>query len=76
MRTRMNVYFPPALLQETSDLADRKKVSRLAIVEAAVASFLSNKLCFTRHHGPLPSSSADGIYGTIRAAAQSDLPLF
>lgn len=41
MRTRMNVYFPPAMLREIAELADRKRVSRSAIVEAAVASFLS-----------------------------------
>jgi len=37
----MNVYFPPELLKQIADLADRKKLSRSAIVEAAVASFLS-----------------------------------
>ena len=41
MRHRMNVYFPPELLKQITDLADRKKLSRSAIVEAAVASFLS-----------------------------------
>jgi hypothetical protein len=41
MRDRMNVYFPPAMLQQIRELADRKKMSRSAIVEAAVASFLS-----------------------------------
>ncbi len=41
MRDRMNVYFPPAMLQQIAELADRKKLSRSAIVEAAVASFLS-----------------------------------
>lgn len=41
MRNRMNVYFPPELLKEISDLADRKNISRSAIVEAAVLSFLS-----------------------------------
>ena len=41
MRDRMNVYFLPELLKQISDLADRKKLSRSAIVEAAVASFLS-----------------------------------
>ena len=41
MRDRMNVYFPPELLKQIIDLADRKKLSRSAIVEAAVASFLS-----------------------------------
>lgn len=41
MRTRMNVYFPPEMLKQIADLADRKGLSRSAIVEAAVASFLS-----------------------------------
>jgi hypothetical protein len=41
MRDRMNVYFPPEMLKQIADLADRKKLSRSAIVEAAVASFLS-----------------------------------
>ncbi len=41
LRDRMNVYFPPELLKEISDLADRKGLSRSAIVEAAVTSFLS-----------------------------------
>src|SRR5258707_15811146 len=40
MRHRMNVYFPPELLKQIADLADRKKLSRSAVVEAAVASFL------------------------------------
>ena len=34
MRHRMNVYFPPELLKQIADLADRKKLSRSAIVEA------------------------------------------
>jgi Ribbon-helix-helix protein, copG family len=41
MRQRMNVYLPPDLLKQIADLADRKKLPRSAIVEAAVASFLS-----------------------------------
>jgi hypothetical protein len=41
MRDRMNVYFPPEMLRQIADLAERKKLSRSAIVEAAVASFLS-----------------------------------
>lgn len=41
MRNRMNVYFAPDLLKQISDLADRKNLSRSAIVEAAVISFLS-----------------------------------
>src|SRR3546814_8065040 len=41
MRDRRNVYFPPEMLKQIVELADRKKLSRSAIVEAAVASFLS-----------------------------------
>jgi hypothetical protein len=41
MRQRMNVYFPSELLKQIADLADRKRLSRSAVVEAAVASFLS-----------------------------------
>src|SRR5258708_29453772 len=41
MRHRMNVYSPPELSKQIADLADRKKLSRSAIVEAAVVSFLS-----------------------------------
>jgi hypothetical protein len=40
-RTRMNVYFDPELLRQVEALARRRKVSKSAIVEAAVASFLS-----------------------------------
>ncbi|NDV89306.1 ribbon-helix-helix protein, CopG family [Aurantimonas aggregata] len=41
MRDRMNVYLPSDLVKGISELAERKKLSRSAIVEAAVASFLS-----------------------------------
>jgi hypothetical protein len=41
MRNRMNVYFPPEMLMQIAELADRQKLSRSAIIEAAVASFLS-----------------------------------
>ena len=40
-RIRMNVYFDPALLKQVEALSLRRKVSKSAIVEAAVASFLS-----------------------------------
>lgn len=40
-RTRMNVYFDPVLLKQVEALALRRNVSKSAIVEAAVASFLS-----------------------------------
>jgi DNA-binding transcriptional MocR family regulator len=41
MRHRMNIYLPAELLKQIADLADRKKLPCSAIVEAAVASFLS-----------------------------------
>jgi hypothetical protein len=40
-RTRMNVYFDPNLLKQVEALALRRKISKSAIIEAAVASFLS-----------------------------------
>lgn len=40
-RTRMNVYFDPTLLKQVETLALRRNISKSAIVEAAVASFLS-----------------------------------
>lgn len=40
-RTRMNVYFDPELLKQVEMLALRRNVSKSAIVEASVASFLS-----------------------------------
>lgn len=40
-KTRMNVYFEPGLLKQVEALSLRRKVSKSAIIEAAVASFLS-----------------------------------
>jgi hypothetical protein len=40
-RTRMNVYFDPALIPQIEALALRRNVSKSAIVEAAVMSYLS-----------------------------------
>lgn len=40
-RTRMNVYFDPALMPQIGALAHHRKVSKSAIVEAAVMSYLS-----------------------------------
>jgi Biotin-lipoyl like len=51
MRDWMNVYFPPAMLKQISDLADSKGLSRSAIGEAAVASFLSPDAKFRHLHG-------------------------
>ena len=41
MRTRLNVYFPSALAKQVDELAIRRRISRSAIVEAAVTSYLS-----------------------------------
>lgn len=41
MRDRLNLTLPVELLEKIKDLSDRKNISRSAIVEAAVASFLS-----------------------------------
>ena len=41
MRIRLNVYFPPELAKQVDELAIRRRISRSAIVEAAVASYLS-----------------------------------
>jgi predicted transcriptional regulator len=40
-RTRMNVYFAPDLLKQVEALALRRNVSKSAVIEAAVASFLT-----------------------------------
>lgn len=40
-RTRMNVYFAPELLIQVEALALRRNISKSAIIEAAVASFMS-----------------------------------
>ncbi len=40
-KTRMNVYLDPDLMKKVEALALRRNVSKSAIVEAAVASFLS-----------------------------------
>ena len=40
-RTRMNVYFAPDLLKQVEALALRRNVSKSAVIEAAVAAFLS-----------------------------------
>lgn len=40
-KSRMNVYFEPELLKKVEALALRRNVSKSAVIEAAVASFLS-----------------------------------
>src|SRR5229473_1619982 len=40
-KTRMNVYFEPGLLKQVEALALRRNVSKSAVIEAVVASFLS-----------------------------------
>lgn len=41
MRDRLNLTLPVEMIGRINELADRKRLSRSAIVEAAVASFLS-----------------------------------
>jgi len=41
MRDRLNVSLPVAMISQIGDLAACRKVARSAVVEAAVASFLS-----------------------------------
>lgn len=41
MRQRMNIYLTQDLFRQLDDLAARRRLSRSALVEAAVASFLS-----------------------------------
>jgi len=41
MRDRLNVSLPVEMISQINDLADRKRLTRSAIVEAAVNSFLS-----------------------------------
>lgn len=80
MRNRMNVYFPPQMLKEISELAERRKLSRSAIVEAAVASFLSpdgadrREAAFARRLDRL-SRQADRIERDLRITADT-LALF
>ena len=40
-KDRLNLYFDPSTTRALDELAARRKVSKSAIVEAAVASFLS-----------------------------------
>lgn len=41
MRDRLNLTLPVEMIEKIKDLSDRKNISRSAIVEAAIASFLS-----------------------------------
>jgi hypothetical protein len=41
MKARMNVYFDPEILRRVDELAIRKGLTKSAIIEAAVGSFLS-----------------------------------
>jgi hypothetical protein len=41
MRNRMNVYLPPELLEQVTELASRKKLSQSAVIAAAILSFMS-----------------------------------
>jgi predicted transcriptional regulator len=65
-KSRMNVYFEPNLLRKVEALALRRDVSKSAVIEAAVASFLSEdsadrrEAAFTRRMDKL-SRQIDGL---------------
>ena len=65
-KSRMNVYFEPDLLRKVEALALRRDVSKSAVIEAAVASFLSEDFAerreavFTRRMDKL-SRQIDGL---------------
>ena len=42
-RQRMNVYFEPGLLKQVEALAERREVSKSAVIEAAVLSLVSGE---------------------------------
>lgn len=42
-RQRINVYFEPGLLKQVEALAERRKVSKSAVIEAAVLSLVSGE---------------------------------
>ena len=50
-KSRMNVYFEPDLLRKVEALALRRDVSKSAVIEAAVASFLSEDSADRREAG-------------------------
>lgn len=62
-KDRLNLYFDPATSRALDELATRKKLSKSAIVEAAVASFLSPD-CRSSRSGadpaPRPAHAAGG----------------
>ena len=41
MKLRLSVYLDPGLMQQLTDLADRKEQSKSLVAEAAIASFLT-----------------------------------
>ena len=80
MRDRLNLTLPAELLARVNELAERRKIPRSAIVEAAIASFLSpdaadmREAAFTRRLDRL-SRQAARIERDLRVTADT-LALF
>ncbi len=80
MRDRLNLTLPVEMITRINELSERKKISRSAIVEAAVASFLSpdaadrREAAFTRRMDRL-SRQAQRIERDIGVTAET-LALF
>lgn len=80
MRDRLNLTLPVEMITRINELSERKKISRSAIVEAAVASFLSpdaadrREAAFTRRMDRL-SRQAQRIERDVGVTAET-LALF
>ena len=80
MRERLCLALPSDLLARLNDLADRRKLSRSAVAEAAIASFLSpdaldtREAAFTRRLDRLSRQTAR-LERDVRLTADT-LPLF
>ncbi len=63
MRDRLNVSLPVAMISQIGDLATRRKVTRSAVVEAAVASLLSPDNGSGLHTAAGPADAPDAAPG-------------
>jgi hypothetical protein len=64
-KTRVNVYFEPGLLKHVEALALRHNVSKSAVIEAAVASFLSEDSA-ERLEAHALRAFCRGLFGALR----------
>ena len=63
----MNVYFEPGLLKQVEALAERRKVSKSAVIEAAVLSLVALYALFDRLGQYLPFIGLNTHGGVIFA---------